>query len=180
VAVLLTVVVCGSGCAVGGGRDIVIRQSAPGVVSPTPGPVRTIVRSGPVVAAGRTATVQAQAGVALRLTASRPSVSRTRLSSSYGYPPAHGFYVTFRLTVVNTGTRPVRLGPKDFVVAIAGQGTVTSYDGNAPYSGASSQLDNTELEPGDRIHAPLTFDVRTPHGRLAFKPDRTRAVTWRF
>jgi hypothetical protein len=122
----------------------------------------------------------AQAGVSLRLTASKPRVSRTRLSHSYGYAPARGYYVTFTLTIVNTGTRPVDLGPPNFRVRIPREGVVTTYDGNAPYSGASTQLDNTELTPGERLRAPLTFDVRRPHGRLEYVPDRSAAVVWAF
>jgi hypothetical protein len=130
--------------------------------------------------AGGTATVAAQAGVSLRLTASRPRLSRTRLSSTYGHAPAHGYYVTFTLTIRNTGSQPVALGPLNFFVRVPGQGDVTSYMGNAPYSGASSQLDNTEIESGQTVQAPLTFDVRRPHGVLAFAPDSSPAVSWRF
>lgn len=145
-----------------------------------PAPTRTIVKNTHVYRAGHAADVVAQAGVALRLTVSRPSTSHTRLSASYGYPPQHGHYVTFRITVVDTGSRPVAVDPRDFVVRVAGQGRVTSYDGNAPYSGAPRQLTATELDPGDRVSAPLTYDLSRVHGRLAFVPDRTAAVAWRF
>jgi len=148
--------------------------------SPSPRPTVTVTRSAHVLTAGETAAFTAQAGVSLRLTASKPKVSRGRLSHSYGYPPAHGYYVTFTLTIVNTGSQPVDLGPPNFHVRIAGEGVVTAYDGNAPYSGAPQQLDSTELDPGDRVRAPLTFDVRSPNGVLMYLPDRTAAVTWRF
>jgi hypothetical protein len=148
--------------------------------TPSPGPTITILRSNHVLAAGLTADFTAQAGVRLRLTASRPSVSRQRLSSSYGYAPAHGYYVTFRLTLTNTGSEPVDISPRNFSVKISGEGTVGPYDGNAPYSGASQQLDTTELEPGDTVRAPLTFDVRRVHGVLQFVPDRSAAVSWTF
>lgn len=130
--------------------------------------------------AGQTADFTAQAGVSLRLTASAPQVARGRLSRSYGYPPARGYYVTFTLTIVNTGSQPVDLGPPNFHVRIPGEGVVTAYDGNAPYSGAPRQLDNTQLDPGDRVQAPLTFDVRRPTGVLSYLPDSSAAVTWRF
>jgi hypothetical protein len=148
--------------------------------SASPVPTRTIVKSSRVVAAGRSVPFAAQRGVTLRLKASVPAVSRASLSSTYGYPPSHGYYVTFRLTIRNTGGKPVQLGPGNFALVVPHQGRVTSYDGNGPYSGAHAQLDTTELEPGDVISAPLSFDVRTPHGRLLFLPDRTAAVVWRF
>jgi hypothetical protein len=148
--------------------------------SPAPAPTRTVVSTARVVPAGASAVVRAQAGVGLRLRASHPRVSRTSLSSSYGYRPARGYYVTFRLTVVNTGRRTISLTPRDFVVRIPGRGRVTSYDGNAPYSGASAQLDATELDAGQRLTGPLTFDVSRQHGRLAFAPDGSPAVVWTF
>jgi hypothetical protein len=148
--------------------------------SPAPRPTVTVTKSAHNLLAGATTDFTAQAGVSLRLTASRPQVSRTRLSSSYGHGPARGYYVTFALTIVNTGSQPVDLGPPNFHVRIAGEGVVTAYDGNAPYSGASRQLDSTELAPGERVRAPLTFDVRSPHGVLMYLPDRSAAVTWRF
>lgn len=152
----------------------------PSAASRSPAPTRTVIRSGPVYRAGHPATVIAQDGVVLDITASRPTVSTTRLSSSYGYPPQHGYYVTFAIAIANRGAAPVAIGPMDFFVRVAGQGKVTSYDGNSPYSGASRQLDTTELDPGQSVRAPLTFDVRRPHGRLAFAPDRSAAVTWVF
>jgi hypothetical protein len=148
--------------------------------SASPGPTRTIIRTGQTVAIGQSVDFNAQAGVSLRIGASGPSVSRTRLSSDYGYPPAHGYYVTFTISVVNTGSQPIDIGPNNFHVRIAGEGTVTSYDGDAPYSGASSQLDATEIDPGQSLRAPLTFDVRRPHGTLSYLPDASPAVTWRF
>ena len=148
--------------------------------TPGPGPTITILRSNRVLAAGLTAEFTAQAGVSLRMTASRPAVSRQRLSSSYGYPPAHGYYVTFRLTLTNTGSQPVDIGPRNFSVRIPGEGTVGPYDGNAPYSGASQQLDTTQLDPGETVRSPLTFDVRRVHGTLQFVPDRSAAVSWTF
>jgi hypothetical protein len=159
-----------------------VRAEPPTATSPSASPAPTItrLRSQQVVAAGASVDLHAQAGVSLRLRASAPSVSRSRLSRSYGYPPARGYYVTFTISVVNTGSQPVDLGPGDFHVRIPGEGTVTSYDGNAPYSGAARQLDATELAPGDTVRAPLTFDVRRPHGTLSYLPDRSPAVTWRF
>jgi len=151
-----------------------------GATTPAPHPTVTVTRSAHVLNAGDTTDFAAQAGVSLRLTASRPQVSRGRLSPSYGYPPAHGYYVTFTLTIVNTGSQPIDIGPPNFHVRIPGEGVVTAYDGNAPYSGAPRQLDSTELDPGDRVRAPLTFDVRRPHGVLMYLPDRTAAVTWSF
>jgi hypothetical protein len=148
--------------------------------SPLPRPTITTTLSARTLPAGAGTEFTAQAGVSLRLTASRPQVSRTRLSHSYGYAPAHGYYVTFSLTIVNTGSRPVDIGPPNFHLRIPHEGTVTAYDGNAPYSGAPTQLDSTELAPGERVRAPLTFDVRRPHGTLEYLPDRSAAVVWSF
>jgi hypothetical protein len=148
--------------------------------SAKPVPTRTIVKNSRVVDAGRAVPFVAQRGVRLRLKASAAQVSRTSLSSNYGYPPSHGYYVTFALTITNTGSKSVQIGPANFVLTVPGQGRVTSYDGNGPYSGAHAQLDTTEIAPGDVIRAPLSFDVRTPHGRLLFVPDSSAAVIWRF
>ena len=148
--------------------------------SPSPRPTVTTTLAVRALRAGESTDFTAQAGVSLRLSASTPRVSTTRLSRSYGHPPAHGYYVTFTLTIVNTGTRPVDIGPPNFHVRIPREGVVTAYDGNAPYSGAPTQLDSTELSPGDRDRAPLTFDVRRPHGVLMYLPDRSAAVTWTF
>jgi hypothetical protein len=142
--------------------------------------VHTVIHRFRAVRAGQPAVIQAQAGVALRLTVSRPTVSRTRLSSSYGYPPQHGYYVTFRVTVANTGRLPVQVGPADFVVRVGHDRAVTTYDGNAPYSGASRQLDTTQVAPGERVSGPLTFDVAAVHGRIAYVPDRSAAAAWTF
>jgi hypothetical protein len=148
--------------------------------SPHPTPTVTILRSVQALAAGQTAQLKAQPGVGLTVRAGRPGVSRSRLSHSYGYAPAHGYYVTFLITIVNTGGTPIDIGPANFRVRIAGEGTVTTTSGNAPYSGASEQLDTTEIDPGQSLSGPLTFDVRRPHGVLSYVPDRTAAVTWRF
>jgi len=145
-----------------------------------PAPTRTVVSSARVYPAGRTAVIRAQAGVALRLRASTPRLSQTSLSSSYGHPPQHGYYLTFRVVAVNTGRRPISLGPRDFYLRVPGRGRVTSYDGNSPYSGASAQLDPTELDAGQRVAGPLTFDVGRRHGRLAFAPDGSPAVLWTY
>jgi hypothetical protein len=72
------------------------------------------------------------------------------------------------------------INPRDFVVHIRRQGTVTSYDGNSPYSGANRQLDTTELEPGGTDRAPITFDARDPHGRFDYRPGRTTVAAWTF
>lgn len=148
--------------------------------SPTPAPTHTVIRSGHVVRAGATVPFQAQAGVALKIRATQPSVSRNRLSSSYGYAPARGYYVTFVVTIANTGARPVAIGPGDFFVQVSRQGKVTTLMGNAPYSGASAQLDTTQLDAGQSLSGPLTFDVRAPHGSLAFAPDGSPAISWTY
>lgn len=174
---LILAALLASGCA---RHPVAAPQPQESTGAPLPRPTITTTLSARTLAAGATTDFTAQAGVSLRLTASKPSVSRTRLSPSYGSGPARGYYVTFMLTIVNTGTRPVDLGPPNFQLRIPREGVVTAYDGNAPFSGASTQLDNTELAPGERVRAPLTFDVRRPHGTLEYVPDRSAAVVWAF
>jgi hypothetical protein len=172
--VMVTVLAAVAGCAGGSSPRAHDKHRS------NPAAEKTVVRNGRVVPAGTAVPFLAQAGVALRLAAAKPSISRERLSSSYGYAPAHGYYVTFRVVIANTGRKPVQVTPANFFVRIGAKGRVTSYDGNAPYSGASAQLDPTVVEPGDRVRAPLTFDVGARHGRLAYAPDGSPAVIWRF
>ena len=167
-------------CAGTTARDDAPRDGASGSSRATPGPTRTIIHGARVYPAGERAELSAQAGVVVTLTAARPTLSRSRLSASYGYPPANGYYVTFRMTVANIGRRTIALSPRDFFVRISDGARVTTYDGNAPYSGAARQLDQTLLEPGDRVSAPLTFDVDGRHGRLAYAPDGSAAIIWTF
>lgn len=116
----------------------------------------------------------------LILTAGSPSVSHTALSS-YAYAPAHGSYVTFEITIRNHGEVPVLIRPTDFFVDVGGDEThVTSYDGNAAYSGAHQQLDATQLSPGQSVRKPLTYDVSSLHGTLVYAPGRRPAIRWRF
>jgi hypothetical protein len=181
---LLAAVTCGvallTGCGFKHHRVVVTHTLPPIVDSPSPQPTRTIIHQFRTYRAGQTATLAAQQGVSLSLGVSKPSSSTTRLSSSYGYGPQHGHYVTFQITVTNTGEQSIEISPHNFVVRIPGEGEVTSYDGNSPYSGASRQLDTTELEPGDHVSAPLTFDVRSTHGRLDFRPGHVTAAAWTF
>src|SRR4051812_29212404 len=67
--------------------------------SPSPRPTITTTLAVRTLVAGAGTDFTAQAGVRLRLTASAPRVSTTRLSPSYGHPPARGYYVTFTLTI---------------------------------------------------------------------------------
>jgi hypothetical protein len=169
-----------AGCGFKHHRVVVTHTLPPIVDSPSPQPTRTVIHAFRTLRAGQTATLAAQRGVALSLRVSKPSTSTTRLSASYGYAPQHGHYVTFGITVTNTGDQSIEISPHNFVVRIPGEGDVTSFDGNSPYSGASRQLDTTELEPGDHVSAPLTFDVRRIHGRLDFRPGPATAAAWTF
>ena len=180
VALAMCLIAVLAGCNLRHHRVVVTHTLPPIIDSPSPQPTRTIIHQVRTYRAGQTATLAAQQGVALRLDVSKPSTSSTRLSPSYGYPPQHGHYVTFQVTVTNTGNLSIEISPHNFVAEIAGEGAVTSYDGNSPYSGASRQLDTTELAPGDHVSAPLTFDVRRTHGRLDFRPGKATAVAWTF
>ena len=155
-------------------------EPTPSVRTASPAPTVTIVRSGRVVRAGTTVPFHAQAGVTLKIRATKPTLSTHRLSSSYGYAPAHGYYVSFVVTIANTGRSPVSIAPTDFFVQVSRQGKVTTLMGNSPYSGASAQLDNTQIEPGESVTGPLTFDVRGVHGSLAYAPDGSAAITWTY
>lgn len=111
---------------------------------------------------------------------SPPSVAHHALSS-YAYPPQHGNYLTFVIAVRNRGEGTVLVKPTDFTVSVGGGETrVTSYDGNAPYSGAHQQLDATALQPGQSVRHPLTFDVGAVHGVMSYAPGRKPAIRWRF
>lgn len=176
----LTLAVLATACAGSSTGESPAGDDPSGTARTTPAPDRTVIRGAPVYPAGQRAELSAQAGVSLVLTAAEPTVSKTALSSSYGYGPANGVYVTFRLTITNTGRRTIAISPRDFYVRVGDGGRVTTYDGNAPYSGAPRQLDQTLLEAGDRMRAPLTFDVDGRHGRLAYAPDDSAAIIWTF
>ncbi|HWB65695.1 MAG TPA: hypothetical protein VG708_02550 [Mycobacteriales bacterium] len=147
-----------------------------------PGPTKTRIRNYPVLAIGKGATLTASSGgAALSITAGKPSLSTTRLSSSYGYGPEHGHYVTFPLTISDTGRTLIVIERLDFYVEIQGQGKVTTDDGAAPFSGAPTQLDTTQLSPGQRLsNKKLTFDVSHTHGTLYYAPGGHRSIAWRF
>jgi hypothetical protein len=131
--------------------------------------------------AGHSGVVRSPAQHAsVRVTVSKPSVSATRLSPTYGVPPVHGHYVTFRVRVADTGKVAIELRRLDFFLRTPGAAKTTTDDGNAPASGSGSQLDSTELEPGQRVNNNLTFDVATPHGTLYYAPAGRIALAWRF
>jgi hypothetical protein len=110
-----------------------------------------------------------------------PKVSRTRLSPSYGYAPAHGYYVNFYIEMYNDGTKPLLVDRLDFWVVTAGSGKVNTNQGNSPFSGASRQLDTTELESGQGVKNYLAFDVSVPHGTFYYGPGGKKvSVAWRF
>jgi hypothetical protein len=138
-------------------------------------------RSFRIYRAGQTGIVTSPGQhAALRMTVSRPTVSTTSLSRGYGYSPQHGHYVTFGLTIRNTGKVPVTVGPLDFLVRTPGIARTTTDDGNAPYSGSSRQLDQTELAAGHQVRNQLTFDVADPSGTLFYAPGGDRAIGWTF
>lgn len=180
VLVLVAVAAAVTGCGQVVHRRVITTTLPPSFATASPQPTHTVVHAFHRYVAGQTAEIQAQAGVSLHVTVSKPDVSATSLSHSHGYPPQHGYYLTFHLAIVNTGSQPVEVMPRDFVVHMPHQGTVTSYDGNSPYSGASRQLDTTELEPGDHDRAPLTYDVRGRHGRIDYRPGGTTVAVWTF
>jgi hypothetical protein len=119
-------------------------------------------------------------GAAALIKIGKPKVSRTRLSSSYGDNPVHGYFVNFPIKILNIGKRPLIVDRLDFYVKTPGLGKVNTNQGAAPYSGASEQLDTTELEPSKGISNFLAFDVSTPHGKFIYGPGGKSSAVWRF
>jgi hypothetical protein len=119
-------------------------------------------------------------GAAALINIGKPTVSRNRLSKSYGYAPAHGYYVTFPVKILNDGVNPLLIDRLDFWVNIAGEGKINTNDGNSPYSGAKTQLDTTELTTGQPVSNYLTFDVSRPHGTFVYGPGHKTSVKWTF
>jgi hypothetical protein len=161
-------------------RDLTVTTSA------RPGGVRVVARVQTTHAGRSVELLHAQRvhgrrlQVDLVMTAGRPTVSHTALSS-YAYAPAHGSYLTFQLSIRNRGQVTVLVKPTDFFVDVGdGETHVTSYDGNAAYSGAHQQLDPTALQPGQTVSKPLTYDAGATHGVLTYAPERKPAIRWRF
>lgn len=186
--VLLLAVVAAGGCGCGLTTTKVVTTTHDiRRTTPAASPVVRVVKTVQTVRAGASAELlhaQRVGGqrvqIDLRLTAGAPSVSHTALSS-YAYAPARGSYLTFPITIRNRGQVPVLVKPTDFSVDVGGAEThVTSYDGNAAYSGAHQQLDATALSPGQTVHKPLTFDVSSARGVLTYAPERRPAIRWRF
>jgi hypothetical protein len=143
--------------------------------------VRVVVRNFRTYAVGQTGVMNSSSQHAsLRITVGSPSLSTTRLSKTYGYPPRHGHYVTFRLMIGNTGQVPIEIQRLDFWVRTPGLPKSTTDGGNAPFSGSGSQLDTTELSPGQSVSNDLTFDVAQPTGTLFYAPGGHPALAWTF
>lgn len=119
-------------------------------------------------------------GAAMLIKVGKPKVSRTRLSPSYGDNPIHGYFVNFRIKIFNIGQKPLLVDRLDFWVDTPGLGKVNTNEGAAPFSGASRQLDTTELEKGQGVNNFLAFDVSTPHGKFVYGPGGKTSVAWRF
>lgn len=148
---------------------------------PSPKPTKTIVRGFRTLRSGEAERLQAANGAAMVIKVSGPSVSTTRLSSSYGYPPEHGYYVTFKIRIKDVGPTPIVIQRLDFWVRSSGLGKITTNDGAAPYSGSPSQLDTTEITHGESVSNNLTFDVARPSGTVYYGPGGKRpTVAWRF
>jgi hypothetical protein len=146
-----------------------------------PQPTRTLLRNYRTYRAGQTGVLQSRSQHAsLLMRVSKPTTSTSRLSSSYGYPPANGHYVTFVITVKNSGQVPVLLQRLDFFVRTPGKAKTTTDEGNAPFSGSGTQLDTTQLVPGKRVTNNLTFDVAQPTGTLFYAPNGDKSIAWTF
>lgn len=129
---------------------------------------------------GQTATVtDAATGAVLQITVGPPKVA-TGAISSYAYGPQEGLYLSFPVTVRNSGSVPVLVHVLDFVVDEPGLPGRTVYDGNSPFSGAPQQLDNTVLAPGQQVSGILTYDEPRRHGRLRWVTGGVTACSWSF
>ena len=148
----------------------------------TSSPRIKVVTGHHVLHIGQVAQIGAAGGSAAALIKiGRPRVSRTRLSAGYGYAPAHGYYVNFPIKVYNDGKKPLLVDRLDFWVITPGLGKVNTNQGNSPFSGASRQLDTTELESGQGVSNFLAFDVSTTHGRFVYGPGGKKvSVSWRY
>jgi hypothetical protein len=146
----------------------------------SPQPTQTRIKGHPTYQAGTTTTIQPQQGVSMTITVGVPSKSKNRLSPNYGYPPEHGYYVTFPLVIKNSGTTPLLIERLDFYVKTPGLGKVTTNDGAAPYSGSPRQLDTTPLAPGRTLHNNITFDVSNPRGTFYYAPGSKPTAAWKF
>jgi hypothetical protein len=168
----LSVAACGAGSS---------PATGPGTTTATrrPEPTRTVVKAYRTYRVGQSASV-GRGSATLRITIGRPSVSDRRLSSSYGDAPRYGHYVTFPVSITSTGSATVVVQRLDFVVRTAAARKTTTDDGNAPFSGAATQLDTTPVEPGGHVHNRLTFDLRDTHGLLRYAPGSTTVAAWRF
>jgi hypothetical protein len=119
-------------------------------------------------------------GAAALIKVTKPRVSRSRLSSSYGDNPVHGYFVNFPIKILNIGSKPLLVDRLDFYVKTPGLGKVNTNQGAAPFSGAPEQLDTTEVDPGKGLSGHLAFDVSTPHGKFIYGPGGKVSVAWRY
>lgn len=146
---------------------------------PSPRPTVTLpARSKFLV--GQTATViDAATSAALQITVGAPQVTSGALGS-YGYGPQEGLYLSFPVTVHNSGSVAVVVHVLDFVVDEPTLPDRTVDEGNTPYSGAPRQLDNTVLAPGQQVSNVLTYDEPGRHGRLRWVTGGVTACSWSF
>jgi hypothetical protein len=181
----------GAGVAFAAGRGAAGegRRSRPVISSPAarppsaghPSPRRTVLlpprRN---VAVGQTVTItDPTTGAALQIEVGAPTASAGALGS-YGYGPQEGLYLTFPITVRDTGRAPVLVEVLDFLVDEPGLPGRNVYDGNSPYSGAPRQLDNTVLAPGQAVSGVLTYDEPARHGVLRWVIGNATECSWSF
>jgi hypothetical protein len=150
----------------------------------SPQPTKTVVRTFQLLHMGEAETLQSKSG-AMYIKVSGPSVSTTRLSATYGYPPSHGYYVTFKIKIKDVGSTPIVIQRLDFWMHTPGLGRINTNEGTSFVSGSPRQLDTTELTPGaavlSTISNNLTFDVSHPSGTLYYGPGGKKpTVAWRF
>ena len=130
--VLAGVALLATGCHIGRHKTIGVPGPDTTIThSLSPDPTKTVIKRYPTYPAGATATINVpQEHASLTITAGAPSKSTTRLSPTYGYAPSHGYYVTFPLTIKNTGQASLLIERLDFYVKTPGLGKITTNDGN--------------------------------------------------
>jgi hypothetical protein len=181
--VMIVVAVLAGGCRIGHTTRTITGSPPPTTITKHhhPDPTTTVVKGYPTYRAGVTGTIGVPSqGASMTITAAVPKVSTTRLSPSYGYPPEHGYYVTFPLVITNSGHASLLIERLDFFVRTPGLGKVNTNEGAAPYSGSPRQLDSTLLAPGKTLRNNLTFDVSSPKGTFYYAPGGKPSIAWTF
>lgn len=147
--------------------------------TPSASPRATLHVSGPCPL-GKAIAVRDPSNGAAELVLVQPPTVATGAFSGYAYGPRYGYYVQFPVRITDISQTTILVNPLNFTVAAGGRSGVNIYNGNAKYSGTSTSLEHTFLDPGQVQSGPLTFDVSVPHGTLGYARAGTTVCTWAF